>query len=336
MANRFDQLIDQWDAVLRRAFLDAVYGLRDRAQLDQIVRMLEKGDVNGALRAVGLDPAAFRTFERSLENAFAAGGDEVMRRLPTVRDAAGFRLNIDFSVRNTRAEQWLREHSSRLVREILDDQRDMIRVALTDGLSRGANPRATGLDLVGRLNAATGRREGGFIGLTSSQERWVRNYADELASDNPLAALERELRDKRFDGAVRKAAAEGRPIPAELRQKMVTAYKNRALRYRAETIARTESMAALHQSQDEAMRQAVDAGVVDQATVTFVWRTARDTRVRDSHRAMNGQERKMGTPFTTGTGARLRYPGDPLGPASEIIQCRCWREPKFDFFAGVT
>src|SRR6185369_9054534 len=97
----------------------------------------------------------------------------------------------------------------------------------------GANPRTTALDLVGKIGA-TGNREGGVIGLTSSQEEWVRNYRAELLSDNPEAALERALRDKRFDRAIMNAANSGEPIPRDLVDKMVNSYKTRALRYRAE------------------------------------------------------------------------------------------------------
>lgn len=332
-SNRFDQLIDHWDPILRRAFLTSVYQLRDQAQIEQIARMVERGNVDGAVRAVGLDPASFRAFDRAISDAFEAGGDAVIRGLPVARDVDGGRLTMQFGVRNNPAEAWLRDHSSTLITQIVDDQRVMLRGALEVAMSRGLNPRTTALDLVGRIGA-TGRREGGLIGLTSSQAEWVRGYAAELASENPEQALTRALRDRRFDAAVRRAARTGEPIQADLRAKMVMAYKNRALRYRAETIARTEAMASLHQSQEEAMKQAVESGVIQQSTVTFVWHTARDERVRDSHRAMEGQTRAWGRPFETGNGARLRYPGDPMGPAAEVIQCRCWREPVVDFLAA--
>ena len=36
--NRFDQLIDQWEPKLQRAFLDSIYALRDAAHVDQIAQ----------------------------------------------------------------------------------------------------------------------------------------------------------------------------------------------------------------------------------------------------------------------------------------------------------
>ena len=333
--NSWESLISTWDARLRRAFMSSIYTIRDTAQIDLIARMLERGDVEGALRAVGLDPAAFRDLDREIEKAFESGGSATVKQFHPAVGSLGHRLIVRFNIRNPSAENWLRIHSSELIKEILDDQRAMIRSALQYGMAQGLNPRTTALDLVGRISTATGRRESGLLGLTSSQSEWARNYAEELASKNPLAALSRSLRDKRFDAAVKRAALAGEPIPAALRQKMVDAYRNRALRYRAEAIARTESMASLHQAQEEAIRQAIESGAVQSAQVEYIWRTARDTRVRDTHQTMDGQRVSRGELFITGSGARLRFPGDPTGPASEIINCRCWREPKVDFLAGI-
>lgn len=331
----FAGLIEDWEPRLRRAFLDSVYRLRDTAQIDQIVRMLEAGDVNGAIQAVGIDPVAFRPFDKSITAAFEAGGEATASAVPVTRAADGLRSVFQFSIRNPEAEAWLKNYSGNLISEIVSDQRTAVRNFLQAGLAEGANPRTTALDLVGRINKATGNREGGVIGLTDSQAQWVKAYERELSSDNPVTALARSLRDARFDGSVRAAAKAGQPIPADLKEKMVTAYKNRALRYRAETIARKETITALHTAQEQAMQQAIGKGTVARTDVTYVWRTAHDNRVRDSHRAMAGQVRAEGQPFVTGNGALLLYPGDPSGPPEETINCRCYREPRVDFLRGI-
>ncbi len=331
----FDHLISEWEPKLQRAFLESIHNLRNIAHIDQIVRMLEAGDVSGALSAVGIDAASFRPFDKSITAAFEAGGEATAASVPITRAADGLRTVFQFSIRNPEAEQWLKTYSGNLIREIVDDQKTAVRNFLSAGLSEGNNPRTTALDLVGRISAQTGNREGGVIGLNSTQEGWVRNYAAELASDNPKAALERSLRDARFDRAVLKAQASGEPIPAELQKKMVTAYRNRALRNRAETIARKETITSLHTAQQQAMQQAIASGAVDRAAVQYVWRTAHDKRVRDSHKTMNGQVRRDGQPFVTGGGAHLLYPGDPSGPANEVLNCRCVRIVSVDFLSGV-
>lgn len=335
MANSWSGLIDQWEPRLQKAFLDSIYKIRNAAQVDQIAKMLERGDVDGALRAIGIDPTQFRVFDKAITDAFEAGGNATAVALPVSRTVEGLKVVFQFNIRNPVAEAWLRNYSATLVKDVVADQVVMARNVLQAGLSVGANPKTTALDLVGRISKATGKREGGLIGLTSSQEEWVRNYAAELASDNPASALARTLRDKRFDATVLRAVKDSKPLLASEITSMVTAYKNRALRYRAETIARKETITSLHTAQEQAMQQAIQSGAIKQSTVTYSWHTAHDSRVRDTHRTMDGQVKPMGQAFVTGSGAHLMYPGDPAGPAAEVIGCRCFREPKVDFLAGI-
>lgn len=331
---RLDKLIDTWDPILRKAFLDAIYKVTGQAQIEQITRMIEAGNVDAAMRAIGLDPVNFRSFDQALTQAFEAGGNATAAGFPLLGAPGGLRVVFQFNIRNPAAEAWLRNYSGTLITEIIDDQRNMARSFLEKGLAAGNNPRTTALDLVGRIDAA-GNRSGGMIGLTNSQSQWVQNYADALASDSPTDALTYTLRDKRFDGMVKRAAANDELLTSDQIDNMTTAYRNRALRYRAEAIARTESMAALHEAQQQAMEQAVESGAVTQENVTFIWNTAEDNRVRDAHQTMDGQEVAMGEMFTDGDGNQLEYPGDPNAPPETTINCRCWREPSINFYAGL-
>lgn len=332
--NRLDQLIEQWGKPLQDAFLAGVYRLRSDVDIARIVERLERGDIEGAIRAVGLDPTRFRDLDDTIARAYAAGGRYAESKIPATRDPNGFRLDFLFDVRNPSAETWLRNRSSNLIRQITDDQRAMVRAALTQGMIDGRNPRDVALEIAGRLNRATGRREGGLIGLTTAQQERARNYARELATGDP-AALKRALRNKRFDALILKAIKEGRGLTKDEALPVFRAYLNRSLMRRAETIARTEAMAALHASSIESMQQAIDAGQVDEAAVTKVWHATKDKRTRDTHRAMNKQTVGFRADFVSPSGARLAFPGDPLAPAEEVINCRCWMDLSIDFLAGV-
>ncbi|MFG1413467.1 phage minor head protein [Xanthobacter sp. VTT E-85241] len=333
-----DKLIEDWTPQLRRAFLDAVYAMRDRVQVELLVTMLERGDVDGAIRAVNLDPVLLRGLDASLAQAFEAGGANASGSIPALREASGHVLKVLFDVRNPAAEAWLSDHSSQRVTEIVEDTRTMLRQRLTAGMEAGQNPRTVALDIAGKINKATGRREGGLIGLTSSQEEWVRSYSERLRSGDPVQmreALGMSLRDKRFDRSVEKAIRNGEPIPAASIDKMVQTYKNRAVLYRAETIGRTEAMTSLHQAQDEAWSQAIAKGQVEERVVTKIWRSAGDNKVRHTHTVLNGQKVPFRGIFVSPSGARLRYPGDPNAPAREIVACRCHVDVKMDFLAEV-
>ena len=69
--------------------------------------------------------------------------------------------------------------------------------------------------------------------------------------------------------------------------------------------------------------QAFDDGDLHPDLLTNEWHTAKDERVRSSHRSMHGQQRGFDQPFVSGSGHTLRFPGDPDAPASETVQCRC-------------
>lgn len=96
----------------------------------------------------------------------------------------------------------------------------------------------------------------------------------------------------------------------------------RGVAARAETIVRTE-MARIfnlaHHSQQAATAQTVP-------DLRKTWIATGDHRTRISHLRAHARYRDnpipVNEPFAVG-GALLMYPGDPAGPASETINCRC-------------
>lgn len=52
------------------------------------------------------------------------------------------------------------------------------------------------------------------------------------------------------------------------------------------------------------------------------WDTESDTKVRASHRAVDGQLRQLWEPFDV-DGFPMQFPGDPIAPADEVCNCRC-------------
>ena len=329
---QLQKLIDKWTPELREKFLDAVAAMGASVDLNRLVAELAKGDVDAAVREVNLDPLQFRGLEDSMTAAYDDGGNAAASELPPVRGPAGHRLLVLFDGRNERAERWIRNHSSTLVRDVTADQQVAIRQFLQAGLAAGQNPRTVALSLVGTYNPQTRRREGGVLGLTSTQEQWARNYEDELKSGD-RAFLNRAMRDRRFDATVLKAIKTGVPLSPQQVAKMVAAYRARALKYRADTLARTEAVAALNQSQVESVQQAIDSGKLQSRYVTKTWHSAGDHRVRHTHQLLNGVRVPFSTKFTSDSGAKLAYPGDPAAPAAERVNCRCWMQIKVDHIA---
>lgn len=54
------------------------------------------------------------------------------------------------------------------------------------------------------------------------------------------------------------------------------------------------------------------------------WMTREDSRVRDTHRALDRTTVPMAAVFSSPSGAKLRFPGDPRAPIAETANCRCW------------
>jgi hypothetical protein len=346
-ANSWEQLIASWEPRMRQAFLDAVYEIRDSITIAELTRLIEAGRIDDAVRAVGLDPGKFRGMSSTLAAAYEAAGVATMVAIPPAIAAGGYTLKISFDARATAAAKFLRDRSELLIREITEDQRRGIRDVLVRGLESGRGPRDVATDLLGRRNRATGKREHGLIGLTQTQQDWARNYARELATGDP-AALKRKMRDAKFDAVVRRAIAEGRGLTKAEALPAFRAYLYRALRVRADLIARMEMRTALHAAQDQAYRQAIDAGMVSAEVVTKEWRSRRDERVRDTHRrrpmtvdndsthwGLDGVVKQLDDYFISSSGARLRYPGDPSAPLSETAGCRCNLIYRVDFLKGI-
>lgn len=320
VTKRLQQLIEAWTPELRKAFLDAIAAMGASVDLNRLVAELAKGDIDAAVREVNLDPLQFRGLETVMTAAYDAGGNDAVAQLPPVRGPAGHKLLVLFDGRNERAERWIRNQSSTLVREVTADQQVAIRQHLEAGLAAGLNPRTVALSLVGTINPKTRKREGGVLGLTSTQEKWARGYEEELKAGD-RAFLKRAMRDRRFDATVLKAIKAGKPLSPQQIATMVAAYRARALKYRADTLARTEAISALNQSQMESMQQAVDSGKVQQRYITKTWHSAGDHRVRLTHQMLNGTRVPFATKFTSESGAKLAYPGDPTAPAAERINC---------------
>ena len=330
-----EQLLAKYDPALRAAFIAGISEIRAQARLAEVIAALERGDIQAAVDVLYIEREAYREFEAALSDAFTDGGVNTLQELSPIRDANGNRFVIRFNARDNAAEQILRLHSSTLITQIVADQREAVRQALTEGMARGDNPRKVGLDIVGRVDPATQRRTGGLLGLSAAQERYVSNASQELATGDYAAYLTRERRDKRFDRMVMKAMRDGKPLSQADITRITGRYSARLLALRGEVIGRTEALRALHEGQYAALQQAIATGRVDARDVRLVWKATFDGRTRDTHAALHGETIGWGETFQTFRGNRLRYPGDTMAPASETINCRCTMVARIDYGANL-
>lgn len=334
---QLDALVDLFAPKIRAAFLAAIQDITDTVIIKQVVDAIMAGDPERAFRVLGFSEAAMRPLTAEIERAFEQGGVLTGATFPKFLNTPSGRAVFRFDVRNSRAEAWLRDKSSTLVSAIGEDMRVNVRNVLTVGMEAGRNPNNVALDIVGRVDPKTGKRVGGIIGLNREQEYWVRGARSKLEQLD-RRYLNLQLRDKRFDSIVERAIREGKKLPAETIDRLVTRYKSNALRSRGEMIGRTEAMQALNRSEWEASKQAVDMGAVVKDAVQREWDSAGDKRVRWSHARLNGQRVGLDEPFVSPSGARMLHPGDTsLGAGGdEVIMCRCRVRSVIDWLHGVT
>lgn len=320
----FRELAAKFGSEVARAILDAIADLKAGVEFQRLQSAIRQRDLAAAMAALHLDRAAFTALETKITEAYVAGGQGAVSSMP-----AAVSIGFRFDPGNQRAASWIRTHAARLITGLLENEREQARGILADGMARGLSPQRVALDLVGRQNRVTLRREGGLMGLSSPQRAYVEAARTELASTDPNALrnyLTRKRRDKRHDATVRQAISTGKRIDAATVRNMIARYEAGLLKFRGEVIARTEALPAIRAAKREAYQQLVDDGRIAAQDIVRGWSTTQDGRQRDSHDSMQGQRvRGLDQPFQSPSGALLLFPGDSsLGaPVSEIASCRC-------------
>lgn len=299
---RLSELLSGAEESFKAAFLLLIEHIGDSVDLQTVEQAMVSGDLGMAIAsteklAMGLSGV--------WAEVFGQAGDEAAK---FISDYAS--VPVRFDLVNDRAVAAMKDAQLRLIQQISGEQRDLIRDILTRGIQSGENPRVVAQEI----------RDS--IGLTRYQEQIVANYRDQLEQASS-AALDRELRDARFDPKVRSAAEAGKPLPAADIDRMVGRYRDNWISYRAEVIARTEGLRAATEGIHAGFQQAVEDGDIQEQEVKRTWITRHDSRTRISHIEMDRQERGLNEPFVDGDGNLLMYPRDPAAPPETTIQCRC-------------
>lgn len=302
---------------IRNTFLAAIDKLAASVDITGIINALRAGDLTGAIAALEQATVAqsMASVGASVTGVVISAG-QAAARLVTKPDAVEF----VFGVTNPKTVTYLQNYEYNLIREMTAETQRAVGAVVMDGVKNGTNP----IDIA--------RNVRGLIGLTTRQSQAVLNYRRAL-ENREANALTRALRDKRFDATVARALQNNTPLSKEQIDKMVNRYRDRWLKYRAETIARTEAMRGVNSGGMLAWQQAIDDGKVTAAQVVRFWVFTHDDRTRPNHRRIPGMNEKgvaWGEPYKTPDGP-LMYPGDPAGTPENTINCRCTQIIRFKY-----
>lgn len=176
-----------------------------------------------------------------------------------------------------------------------------------------------------RGNLISEMRKVARAALDSAGEQLLEEVGEEDAFSMPPARAmnflrEREnklsnIADEIFEdvkGSIEESLREGESI-SDMSNRIRSTFSGIS-KARATRIAMTETSVAYGVARDEAMKQ---VGVQYKQ-----WLTSGNDNVRPSHLAAEEQTVPLDEPFQVG-GAELMFPGDPDGPAEEVINCHC-------------
>lgn len=186
---------------------------------------------------------------------------------------------ISFDLLNPRSVEFLRRSEFALIQAISTNTREGIREILRVGFEEGQPP----------IRMAREIKE--MVGLTPRQVKSVQNHRAMLI-------------------------AEGR-TPKQVTE-LTARFRNRQLRFRATTIARTETIRAANSGQQELWNQAADQGLIDMATARKKWVVTPDDRLCPICRPIPGMN-KEGVPLESS----FQTPKGPKGSPPAHPQCRC-------------
>ncbi len=136
------------------------------------------------------------------------------------------------------------------------------------------------------------------------------------AINNPLMNIAIDDNKKQARAKLRRSLTQSvvqgegiRDSAARIRKDLTTS-SNRAVK-----IARTETTGIMGKSRQQSFEHAKARNI----ELKKVWVATLDGRTRDSHQSLDGETVDTDAAFSNG----LMYPGDPSGPPSEVINCRC-------------
>lgn len=311
-----------------RAFIAAIRDLTSNVRFNDLVAAIERNDLESAIRAIDMEPAVFARITGTVAESFSAGG-AIVAGGTAWRGATGGRVVVRWDMANPRAEKYIREMNSKITGWFTSEAREIIRDTMANGYALGRGPRQIGLELVGRVTP-TGR-QGGIVGLSAPQAKYVQNMRRYIESGDIASYLNMTKRDKRYDAMVKRGDLSSTQI-----DKITQRYSDRLLKLRGDTIARTETAQAVEAGRFEAFEQYQEkTGVPDEAIVRR-WDHAGGKTSRDWHSDMNGMEViGLSQPFITPRGAALMFPCDTsLGAgADEVVNCRCMQTIRINYKA---
>lgn len=273
---------------------------------------------------IGRGNQRIQTLEKDLRDAFKVGDEQVIaeveKRLQKAKEA--------FTYKNEYYKQMLNSVTYDMA-QVNNDVRAYVNGQLPEIYAKNyvqANEIVEGMKLDFALpneNAIKGRILEGkvktpfmntdkFVKIPKDQ-RWNTKFINSQVMQGIIQGEDMRTISKRiFPEMWAKADKEG--LTEEEKKGLLEKNKQSAIRN-----ARTLVTGAENQGKHDSYKDLSERGLV----LKQVWIATGDSRTRDWHLVMDGQEREIDEKFKDGNENELRYPGDPQADASTVYNCRC-------------
>lgn len=288
---------------LQRGILTALRTIYDSVDLDALRLACEAGDQPAAVRAAYPLGGAMRAFSEALlaplTKLMGRVGDGELRALPRLltkavaavdlgHDGPGASL-LNLALGNDAATRAARTQIGTMITAIDAKTLEAVRQVVAKAFASGGHPYEQAkqirqvVGLYPKLGAAVG-----------DYERTLRVQALKLEGKHQGGPKAGQALSERASGRV---------------DRLTESYRQRLLKYRSETIARTETNRASHIGQVAAWNSAISAGLINPRSYVQEWVVTRDNRLdKDICMPMAGQQIPMGGDYLMGDGGSIKYP----------------------------
>lgn len=312
-SKEIDDLLKKVEPRFKKAFETGLKSVAENISLSEIEAAIRSGDLTKAAALINelIVGTAFIEFSGQITQAVIDGG-AIAARWAFTDPVKANRIEFALSVTDSNTARFIEQYRANKIRQVTNEIQDTIGRVVLDGVNNGVNPRIIA------------REVKDSIGLTSRQHDAVKNF-ERLLRDRKKEALSRAIRDKRFDRTVLNAINNQRDLTEDQIKRMVDRYRERYIKSRSTTIARTEAIRLVSYGNDQFWNQAVSNGIVNQEQIVRRWIPTYDGKLREAHASiprLNPDGVGMNEPFRSTLGPIMR-PGDPSAGAANTINCRC-------------
>lgn len=268
-------LVDSLSPALVAEILSTVSEINGTDWVATVADLIENGDYNGVANLL-LSPEALdryrAPFGLAVRGVMEDLGVAIITPLRPIQPPIGPPVEFRFDVLDQRVVQQVQNHSTSLLSDFSRNTRAGVRQHIIDGVRRGVHPR----------EIASALRKDKVIGLSARGAQAVANYrANLLGTDRKAvmaAALQRELRDRRYDTVIQRAMRNNTGLPEAKVDEMVRRYAERMLKHETETIARTEVLQAYEAVKQQIWNDTITRGYLDPKAYVKKWYLAKDER----------------------------------------------------------